>query len=264
MGFRVHGRRNYLKRFSLRRARLSSIFSFRFPLSAWAYASIDIASRKKETKLRLRASGRYVTVRLGRFQSDVGMLSELQKGEYDFPFVGPVTRILDVGSNIGASALYFKARYPDALIACIEPDRENFCYLTRNLSQVPGVIFLNMAVSDKCSVRSLENTQGGAAGRRLAEGPVTSGDTISQVATSSIPKILSLLGWSSVDLVKIDIEGGEIEALANSAEWASSINNVVIETHERHRFGCESAASEFARFFSYVEQRNNVVYMTRG
>jgi FkbM family methyltransferase len=49
------------------------------------------------------------------------------------------TRIIDIGANVGASAIFFHSRYPDAKIDCFEPSSTNFQYLTGNLADFPSV-----------------------------------------------------------------------------------------------------------------------------
>src|SRR5579863_1356318 len=43
-------------------------------------------------------------------------------------------RILDLGANIGASALYFATLWPHASIACVEPHAENLSVLRRTVA----------------------------------------------------------------------------------------------------------------------------------
>lgn len=49
--------------------------------------------------------------------------------------VGFVTLILDCGSNIGMSILYFKHVYPKARIIGFEPDPAIFPYLQENMTR---------------------------------------------------------------------------------------------------------------------------------
>src|SRR5262245_13982601 len=42
---------------------------------------------------------------------------------------GPPTVIVDIGANVGATAVFFRAAYPGARIYCYEPSQENFVWL---------------------------------------------------------------------------------------------------------------------------------------
>src|SRR6516225_5117193 len=52
---------------------------------------------------------------------------------YHFEARTPHPRILDVGSNIGMSILYFKQQYPDSQITAFEADPSIFPYLLDNI-----------------------------------------------------------------------------------------------------------------------------------
>jgi FkbM family methyltransferase len=54
--------------------------------------------------------------------------------------------IVDAGANIGAASIFFAAKMPSARIVAIEPDRENFQLLYRNVEGL-GVETVNAAVS---------------------------------------------------------------------------------------------------------------------
>jgi hypothetical protein len=90
--------------------------------------------------LRLRLQNRTTSTLLGRA---IGItdsfwylhsLSEIFVQEvYCFQSAGAAPYILDCGSNIGLSVIYFKRRFPDARIVAFEPDPANAALLQRNL-----------------------------------------------------------------------------------------------------------------------------------
>jgi hypothetical protein len=54
--------------------------------------------------------------------------------------------------------------------------------------------------------------------------------------------LLDQAGFHHVDILKIDIEGAELEVFSNGAEeWLSRVNLIIIETHDRFRPGSEEA-----------------------
>jgi predicted O-methyltransferase YrrM len=62
---------------------------------------------------------------------DCKLLIEVFGGVYALPASHSPKRILDLGANIGLSALYFHRQYPEASIACVEPAPKNFSMLSR-------------------------------------------------------------------------------------------------------------------------------------
>ena len=56
--------------------------------------------------------------------------------------------VIDAGANIGAATLYFTLNMPDALVLAVEPDRENFRLLSKNVTGL-NVKSLHAAVASK-------------------------------------------------------------------------------------------------------------------
>src|SRR5262245_22207843 len=52
---------------------------------------------------------------------------------YRLPLLAPPKTILDLGANIGLTAVYFSRLFPMAALACVEPVPENLRVLARNL-----------------------------------------------------------------------------------------------------------------------------------
>ncbi len=57
-----------------------------------------------------------------------------------------VHTIIDCGANIGITALYFAARYPNARIYSVEPDPSNFAILKQNVASELRITPINAAV----------------------------------------------------------------------------------------------------------------------
>ena len=64
------------------------------------------------------------------------------------PFLEMKT-IVDVGANIGCTALLFAALYPAATIYALEPASEAFGYLQRNTANIRSIRNFHMGVYDK-------------------------------------------------------------------------------------------------------------------
>ena len=54
--------------------------------------------------------------------------------------------VLDAGANIGASAIYFARRYPNARIFALEPEQENYDLLLRNTHRYHNIIPIKAAL----------------------------------------------------------------------------------------------------------------------
>ncbi len=128
--------------------------------------------------------------------------------------VTPGMRIADVGANVG----YYTVRFarsigPEGSVTAFEPDPVARAYLSRNLA-------LNGCVNVTVVPAAAASTSG--EGRFLQaqheRGRLTLGPAELQVATTSLDDYFCGIGWPTVDLVKMDIEGGESDALAGMHE----------------------------------------------
>jgi FkbM family methyltransferase len=122
--------------------------------------------------------------------------------------------ILDLGSNVGLSVLYFRVRCPDAVIVAVEPDPETFRRLHMNTGHLPGVRHLNVAVADKTgTVQLYSSSHSWEASLYPKEGL----DQHRKVSATTLDDLVGSLGLSQVDVVKIDIEGAESDVLPSSS-----------------------------------------------
>jgi len=152
--------------------------------------------------------------------------------------------ILDLGANIGLSAIYFARRYPQSRIACVEPVPENLKLLIRNLrDNTVEADVIAAAIDAKDGVVAIER---GAAdyGHRIAAAPVSL-----EVASVSVPSILRRLGWDRIGLLKIDIEGHESVLLSQACEWLADVDALCVEYH--HDFA-EAELGRLARQFGFL------------
>jgi len=148
--------------------------------------------------------------------------------EYQQPLSPPPRVIVDAGSNVGLSVLFFRSRYPDSRVYAIEPDPETFDRLRLNIEHLPGVDAARLALSDRTGpARFFRSTSESwtsslfPAGRSLEE--VT-------VEAVTLDEFLTARGLSEVDLLKLDIEGAEYRVLESSQRLAA-IRHIVAELH---------------------------------
>jgi FkbM family methyltransferase len=137
--------------------------------------------------------------------------------------------IIDAGSNIGMTALYFSALYPRARIYCLEPDPHNFQLLQRNLDlhKVAGrAILIEAALYDRDGRIGLSNAQW-AYNSSVCEG----GADQKTVAAISMDSLLDQFHLDRIDLLKIDIEGSEDKVFANATGWLKKVSVLLIEVH---------------------------------
>ena len=132
--------------------------------------------------------------------------------EYSLPELAAPGLILDVGANIGLAALYFRSRYPDAEIVAIEPDPETFAKLERNVGGDPRIRPVNAAAAAEPGELLLFRPPGYSIASSLKRSG-DEADAYARVRAETLDGLCAELDLARIDLVKLDVEGAELEAL---------------------------------------------------
>lgn len=190
--------------------------------------------RKHQALKRLRAVPRYqptTTDILGRplelvdSASFIYMFDEIFEHEiYQFRAADDRPYILDCGSNIGLSVIYFKRLYPQSRVVGFEADDEIFSVLKRNVErwQLKDVELVCRAVwSEETTLNFMHE---GADGGRLA---------LANDARDKSVRTVRLRDYLDrrVDFLKVDIEGAETETLKDCADRLGNVENLFVEYH---------------------------------
>ena len=131
--------------------------------------------------------------------------------------------IIDCGSNIGLSIIYFKTKFPKATIIGFEPDPGIFKILKENTVKFQNVVLYNQAVSKEKGKLSFAS-EGGFSGRLNDEAV---GNNVITVDTQTLSSFID----RKIDLLKIDIEGAEYEVLQEIQSKLRMVDKLFIEYH---------------------------------
>jgi len=131
-------------------------------------------------------------------------------------------RILDGGSHMGISILYFKSIYPAARITGFEPDPAIFGLLQENIStnQLDGVELVNAGLGTMAGTASFlpDGDQGGR---------VINADGTVKIRLVPLADYLA----EPVDFLKLNIEGAEWDVLQVCEDRLRQVREMVIEYH---------------------------------
>ena len=170
-----------------------------------------------------------VVIRLGT--SDVSVFEKIFVWrEYRLTNINfPVTQIIDCGGNTGLSAIWFATQFPNARVIVIEPDLKNFDLLCKNVSYYSNIFPIHAAVwSTSCHVK-IENPDDRPDSFRFAQ---CSPDEKESICAFDLSTILKKYNLTSIDILKIDIEGGEKMLFSeNCDEWLAKTRMLLIEIH---------------------------------
>lgn len=149
---------------------------------------------------------------------------------YHFEAQRPDPLILDCGSNIGMSILYFKRLYPKARIVGFEPDPEVVSFLRENTerNRLEEVQVVQAALSRDGAKRTLYSD--GKYGSGLSEHLTEGADPAWRQYDVACVRLRDYL-TAPVDFLKMNIEGAEYEVLADSEDRLRQIREMVIEYH---------------------------------
>jgi FkbM family methyltransferase len=178
--------------------------------------------------------------------------------DYYFETGRPAPFILDCGSNIGISILFFKALYPQSTIIGFEPARETFGLLSRNVERnaLSGVTLHQRAVGNSDDPITFFETS--VAGSPTASTNVHR-DSNRQVTVEQAR--LSQFIDREVDFFKLDVEGAEWAVLDDliATGRLRHIVQMVIEYHHH----IDTAVDRFSAFLEQLE-RHDFGYQIRA
>lgn len=163
-------------------------------------------------------------VKLSDYKSFVYQFKEIFCDEiYKFKTINKSPVIIDCGSNIGLSLLFFSKEYPDAKIIGFEADLKLADIIKTNLSRnlISNVQLISKAVW--INSEGISFLSDGADGGRIVN---SNQNKIESVRLKNI-----LENESTVDFLKIDVEGAENIILDDCANSLGNVNNIFIEYH---------------------------------
>jgi FkbM family methyltransferase len=174
-----------------------------------------------------------VYVRGGK-SSDTTILYEiLVTNEYRLDKLQSPATIIDGGANIGLACVALLNRFPSAHIISVEPFAGTFEVCRKNLAAYgKRATALQGAIWPKEGRVSLDPQAEDCANK---VGTPVAGDTATAEAFT-MPALIQAAG-GFVDLLKLDVEGSELEIFGPGAgEWLPFVRNIVIELHGQDCF----------------------------
>lgn len=187
-------------------------------------------------RIRARFRGKVHTIFVRGGTLDTAIFEQVlcEGSEYLIPGDSEPTVIFDIGANIGAAAVYFAARYPQARVYCFEPLPENVELLRRNVAPFGDrVTVVPMGLGESPGSfeyrRSDDPTNfGGGTFHNVGCAP---GETI-QLPVTTLTAFCRDNRIGRIDVMKIDTEGAEQSVLAGMpADLLANVKVVLGELH---------------------------------
>ena len=141
-----------------------------------------------------------------------------------------LTVIVDVGGNVGAAAIWFHHRYPNARIISYEPSQLIFGFLSENLRDLNNVEAVNLGLFDDDREVTLHIGLHHVAETSIVAHEETGSDTES-IALARASRIFEELGETEISILKLDTEGCEVPILTDLRGWFDRIGAIYVEYH---------------------------------
>ena len=143
---------------------------------------------------------------------------------YRLPFPDPCGVLLDLGANIGLTCVWLAKRYRFTRIIAVEPAPDNAVLVRQNLklNGIKAEVF-EAAIGPADGVARFQTSRNSNQGRVSDNG--------TPVPMVSVDSILKKLLLSHLDLIKVDIEGGEQELFLGPTGWLNHTEAIIIEFH---------------------------------
>ncbi|MDP7510867.1 MAG: FkbM family methyltransferase [Dehalococcoidia bacterium] len=161
-------------------------------------------------RMFLASQGRYppLDMAMGRYEQETTSLFQ--------SIIEPGTVVIDVGAHVGYySLLAARNAGPAGKVYAFEPEPANHSLLVKNaeLNGYDNIVPLRKAVSNRVgsSTLYLTSLDNGRHSTYRHESTQTGSEV---VETTSLDAFLESEGWPPVDLVKVDVEGAEMDVLA--------------------------------------------------
>jgi FkbM family methyltransferase len=178
---------------------------------------------------------------LREYGTDIGTMEEVFVDQVYRQVVEQLpncSTVVDLGANIGMASLYFAWHYPHAKIVAVEPHPETCNILRKNVDA--------LIKSHRCAI---EHAAIWSSDRNLLYSELDSGYSVvairdpedeangasGAVTGITMPRLMERYTLSSIDLLKIDIEGSETELFRGDTSWLDFVNAIAIEFHGNSR-----------------------------
>lgn len=176
-------------------------------------------------------------------------------------FLKPGMVVADAGANMGMFTVFAARRINHGKVIAFEPVPSVFQRLQANIqiNDFNNVVALQTGLSDKHGKMPIYEIEGDNEGLSTLYPGALKKSNVTEVEVKPLDEILSAQEVQHLDLIKMDIEGGELPALKGAAETIRKFRPVVlieINTKSYHAAGYKPAdVYDFFKVENYLPYR---------
>jgi len=249
------------------------VFSNKISRSLKSWVSLIVNSKRYSSKFEknnldlkdnetfvyhLKTEGKKFDLYLRTFKGDIGIFYEVFWKKTYAEHLSLLKKepkiIVDLGAHIGLTSIYLSLKYPNAKIYSVEASVDNFELLKVNTNSFKNIECINAAAYFEDGFVNFSNDE-------LSYNQKISDTGISTKAIS-LETLKKNFEIPNIDLLKIDIEGGEIDLLRKQNSWLSGVENIIIEIH--HPYTSSDLGEDLKTFgFSIKRNEDSVLTLTK-
>lgn len=238
-----------------------------YRLFGWQGVSLSIKSRlaRQPFETSVWSPALQHTLNLRLKTTDVVTYKKIfEDEEYGFSVPKEPSFIIDAGANIGLASIFLARKYPQARIFALEPEQENFKLLKKNISNYPNITAIQKALWKDTGTLLLVDPGIGPWGFQVHDtSTAPKGKVIGKIPAIGVQDLMKTSQIPYVDLLKMDIEGGEKELFEDCANWIGSVGSIMIELHDRMKIGCSRSFYLATKDFDFELHKGENVFVAR-
>ena len=141
------------------------------------------------------------------------------ENDLDHMGLGDPSVVFDVGAHLGQTALHFRKSFPSAAIHCFEPTDENFTKLKANTKGKRQIRINQLALGNARTSVIMKTGQSDQTHQVIRNHEKTpANEEMPMVRMETIDSYMKDEGVADIDLLKIDVEGYELEVLEGAKD----------------------------------------------
>lgn len=185
--------------------------------------------------------------------------------QYDCQFAREPRIIVDAGANIGLTSVFYANKYPRAKIIAIEPETSNFEMLLKNTGPYPNITAICAGLwNRRGELRITDSRHGNHAFQTHEAEKSIAEEGANFVQSITMTEVIENSDTSYIDLLKVDIEGAEMEVFENAWGWIGCVGVIAIECHDWIKSGCLEVVRRATRDFDFEWKRGETIYFARN
>ncbi len=184
------------------------------------------------------------------------------EGIYHFETSKPSPFIVDIGSHIGISVLYFKDLYPNSHILAFEPNPISFEFLKENIdgNALTDITLVNEGVSSNTGERKLYIDNTGTqwnSNSSFLQKSWNGKENTKEITVKSTRLDRYLENVNCIDMLKIDTEGTELDILSSHKNILRIVENISLEYHPKR-------GKNYKNILNILQQYFNIEILDEG